>query len=153
MLSIEQEKLGASFKKMCERFLSNTTAGVFAMIVAQILHARRLMAAAILESRWAFLVLSFYNQFSCGRGVLGAIDYAFKGAAYSPAIFLFGGLGRLFQELRESRVRKSLRITMVSIGIAQTFISMRRRNIVSWRTVFAHRTSYSSDGVPGLRKI
>ena len=37
MLSIEQEKLGASFKKMCERFLSNTTAGVFAMIVAQIL--------------------------------------------------------------------------------------------------------------------
>ena len=28
VLSIEQEKLGASFKKMCERFLSNTTAGV-----------------------------------------------------------------------------------------------------------------------------
>ena len=33
------------------------------MIVAQILHARRLMAAAILESCWAFLVLSFYNPF------------------------------------------------------------------------------------------
>ena len=47
VLSIEQEKLGASFKKMCERFLSNTTAGVFAMIVAQILHARRLMAAEL----------------------------------------------------------------------------------------------------------
>lgn len=104
VLSVEQERLSASFIKMFHRFLGNSSAGVFAMIVAQILNVNELIVAAGLVAGWIWIVLSFYEP---------TFDYAMKNAAYSSAIFLFGGLV-VFNQDSVNLGYISLRITMVS---------------------------------------